>query len=204
MLTKEQCREIAFEAQFDWAVNAPGTLRLEHAIADALHAAMVEERESNLRRVVAELRFVDKQPVIEPRELALEKQLADAQQDARDATPSGEVMSKQPSERAFDVASTWQGHKFDCAIHRDPGRDDADCTCIVRDLARAIDAALAAAREEAYEKAARLIETQYRRELDSLHEEDSQHEARAIIGRVRVRDSAAIRALAAQEARDGK
>ncbi len=57
MLTKEQCREIAFKAQSDWAVNAPGTLRLAHAIADALHAAMVEERESNLRRVVAELRF---------------------------------------------------------------------------------------------------------------------------------------------------
>ena len=90
-------------------------------------------------------------------------------------------MSKQPSERAFDVASDWQGHKFDCAIHRDQGRDDADCTCIVRDLARAIDAALAAARTEAYEKCIALARN------SGYH---------ALV--------AEIRALAAQEARDGK
>ncbi len=59
-------------------------------------------------------------------------------------------MSKQPSERAFDVASTWQGHTLWCVIYRDPGQDDADCTCIVRDLALAIDAAIADAHAEAY------------------------------------------------------
>jgi len=92
-------------------------------------------------------------------------------------------VSKQPSERAFDVASDWQGHKFECAIHRDPGRDDTDCTCIVRDLALAIDAALAAARAEAYELAATLCDAGY-------------NESPTILAK-------AIRALAAQEARDG-
>ncbi len=55
MLTKEQCREIAFEAQSYWEFNAPGTPRvLAHAIADALHAAMVEEA----WRLPKELHFV--------------------------------------------------------------------------------------------------------------------------------------------------
>lgn len=54
MLTKEQCREIAFKVQSDWAANAPGTLRLAPAIADALHAAMVE----NAGRLPKELHFV--------------------------------------------------------------------------------------------------------------------------------------------------
>ena len=88
-------------------------------------------------------------------------------------------MSKQPSERAFDVASEWQGHKFECAIHRDPGRDDADCTCIVRDLARSIDAAISTAREEAY------------RQCIALARNSGYH---ALV--------AAIRALAAQETKE--
>jgi hypothetical protein len=44
---------------------------------------------------------VDKQPVIEPRELALEKQLADAQQDARDATT---MIAQAHREKAAAVA----------------------------------------------------------------------------------------------------
>ncbi len=95
-------------------------------------------------------------------------------------------MSKQPSERAFDVASDWQGHKFDCAIHRDPGRDDADCTCIVRDLARAIDAAIVAARAEAYEEAAQIAFPPH------ADESKSQYHLRRDL-------AAAIRAIAAQE-----
>lgn len=101
-------------------------------------------------------------------------------------------MSKQPSERAFDVASEWQGHQLKCSIYHAPGRDDADCTCIVRDLALAIDAAIAAACAEAYEKAAMTFsEYVIREECD-------------IGGRDFEGICIAIRALAAQEARDGK
>lgn len=45
------------------------------------------------------------------------------------------------------------------------------------------------------EAAARLIETQYRREPDALHQEDDSFDAEGVRKRVRQRDAAAIRSL---------
>lgn len=63
-------------------------------------------------------------------------------------------MSAQPSDGAFDVASRWQGHRFNCAIYGDHDLPDTSCTCIVRELAAAIDSHVRAEVERERERIA--------------------------------------------------
>lgn len=65
-------------------------------------------------------------------------------------------MSAQPSDGAFDVASKWQGHRFNCAIYGDHELPDTACSCIVRELASAIDALVAEAVAAERERCARI------------------------------------------------
>lgn len=68
-------------------------------------------------------------------------------------------MSAQPSDGAFDVASRWQGHRFNCAIYGDHDLPDTSCTCIVRELAAAIDSHVRAEVERERERCARIADT---------------------------------------------